>query len=406
MTQFSGTTGLPKAVIIKHLRQLYVMEAANNAIGLTSDDIVYSHLPLYHSSGGQIATAGAILYGTSTFIKKKFSASAFWKDCVKYNITATQYIGEICRYLLVSPSCPEEKQHKVRRMFGNGLRPTVWKEFVTRFNIKGISEFYGSTEGNTSIFNNENRVGAVGFVFVIEPVWLQELLLPLRLIKVDPDTGDPIRDTNGLCIKCIPGEDGEFVGKIVKGDPLKEFNGYKSAIDTNKKILLDVVKLGDRYFRSGDILIQDEFGWMYFKDRAGDTFRWKGENVSTAEVEVAVSKALDGAGTVAYGAQLPGFEGRAGMVCIQGNSEDYELEQAIVKLSNQLPGYAIPLFYRFSTSLDMTGTYKLKKTKLQEEGVDISRIEDNILFLDSKNNKFLTLDQTIIDDINNGAIRL
>ncbi|XP_023345858.1 long-chain fatty acid transport protein 4 [Eurytemora carolleeae] len=401
----SGTTGLPKAVVIKHFRQLFVMVAAHKAIGLSSDDVIYCHLPLYHSSGGQIATGSAVMYGTKTFIKKKFSASAFWKDCVTYNITATQYIGEICRYLLASPSHPEEKLHQVSRMFGNGLRPQIWEEFVSRFNIKNISEFYGATEGNSNVVNNENKVGAVGFVGVIEPRWLQEILLPLMIIKVDPVSGEPIRDQDGCCIRCKPGEAGEFVGKIVKGDPIKEFNGYKSKSDTEKKILRNVVRRGDMYFRSGDIMCMDEFGWIYFMDRAGDTFRWKGENVSTAEVEVTVSKLLDGLAVVAYGVQIPGLEGRAGMVCIQAESSSIDLEKMILELSNQLPSYARPIFYRFSQDLDITGTYKLKKVKLCEEGFNICCVSDPILFLD-RNLKLHTLNQDIYNSIIDGTIKL
>lgn len=402
----SGTTGLPKAVVIKHFRQLFVMVAAFKAIGLSREDVIYCYLPLYHSSGGQIATASAILFGTKTFIKRKFSASAFWKDCVKHNITATQYIGEICRYLLASPSIPEEKLHKVTRMFGNGLRPQVWEEFVTRFNISNISEFYGATEGNSNMVNNENRVGAVGFVGVIEPAWLQELLLPLLLVKLDPETGEPCRDSQGFCIPCEPGEPGEMVGKIVKGDPLKEFNGYRDRSATQKKIMCDVKRQGDRYFRSGDILVMDEFGWVYFKDRAGDTFRWKGENVSTAEVEVTVSRLLEGRGVVAYGVQVGETEGRAGMVCVQGRREEVDLETLLTGLTNQLPAYARPLFYRFSGDLDMTGTYKLKKVSLQSEGIDVAQVSDPIFFVDPRTNKVQTLDAELYAALQSGQIKV
>ena len=250
------------------------MYASHYTIGLSSEDVVYCHLPLYHSSGGQVATCSSLLFGTKTVIRKKFSASAFWKDCVKYNVTATQYIGEICRYLLATPECPEEKQHRVRIMFGNGLRPQIWTKFVQRFNIPNIAEFYGATEGNANMINIENRVGAVGFMAVIFPRFIVDKLLPLRLIKVDKETGQPLRDAKGFCIPCETGEPGEFVGKIVRGDPVKDFQGYRDPEATKKKILTDVFQKGDLYFRSGDILLCDELGWLYFKDRAGDTFRY------------------------------------------------------------------------------------------------------------------------------------
>jgi len=184
------------------------------------------------------------------------------------------------------------------------------------------------------------------------------------------------------------------------------FELSQSKQDTEKKILRDVVRRGDKYFRSGDILVMDQFGWIYFKDRAGDTFRWKGENVSTAEVEVTVSKVLGGVGVVAYGVQIPGTDGRAGMVSILGDRASVDLEAALPNLINQLPGYARPLFYRFSDDLDMTGTYKLKKVALQAEGFDITKVSDPILFLDSRKETFIDLDQQLFQDIQQGNIKL
>merc|ERR1719369_382135 len=139
-------------------------------------------------------------------MRDKFSSSSYWADCVKYNVTVSLYIGGICRYLLITPHCKEEAEHKVRLMFGNGLRSEIWSDFVERFNIPNIVEFYGSTEGNSNIINFDNTVGAVGFV----PVLFYSVL-PLGLIRVDEE-GNVVRDENKLCIRCKPREPGEFVG--------------------------------------------------------------------------------------------------------------------------------------------------------------------------------------------------
>merc|ERR1719282_147419 len=298
-----------------------------------------------------ISLSGCMAGGITMVIRDKFSASNYWKDCVKYKVTAAQYIGEICRYLINSPLCPEENTHQVRMMFGNGLRPDIWTQFVSRFGIQDISEFYGSTEGNSNIINFDNTVGAVGFV----PV-LFSSILPLGLIKVDEE-GIPIRDPQtGLCIRCSPGEPGEFVGIIQQNHPVREFSGYSDAESTSKKILRNVWKQGDICFRSGDILVSDKFGYLYFRDRKGDTFRWKGENVSTAEVEAVISRVTGLSDVVVYGVTVAGCEGRAGMATLAQNSQSpLDMDSLAKDITTKLPVYARPYFLRLTEKLDITG---------------------------------------------------
>ncbi len=185
----------------------------------------------------------------------------------------SQYIGEIARYLLATKPSPSDRAHKLRIMYGNGLKAQIWEKFTERFKIPNIGEFYGSTEGNCNLINIENIVGCCGFLGVIWPEWIKLLLLPLFLVKVD-ENGEPVRNRDGFCIKAAPGEPGEFVGKIVPGDPVKDFHGYKDKTATDKKTLSNVFKRGDLYFRSGDIMVADEFGNLTFKDRQGDTYRY------------------------------------------------------------------------------------------------------------------------------------
>ena len=175
---------------------------------------------------------------------------------------AAQYIGELARYLYATPVSPHESQHCLKMMFGNGMRPELWQKFVDRFKVPKICEYYGSTEGNCSISNmtgerSDNhlmndtsvlsiRVGAVGFISVLFP-----FILPLYIIKVDQDTGEPLRGPDGLAIQCGPGEPGEMVGRIDKGHPIRDFHGYTDNSSTSKKIMTDVFSKGDLYFRSG-----------------------------------------------------------------------------------------------------------------------------------------------------------
>jgi len=398
----SGTTGLPKAAIITHSRYLFASYCLF-CMGLaTEDDVLYSALPMYHTAGVAVCFGNVLTEGLSVVSRRKFSAREFWKDCTNHGVTCAQYIGEIARYLYATPECPEEKKHGVRMMFGNGLRPQIWKKFVDRFGIKQINEFYGSTEGNCSVGNFSNKIGAVGFVSVLFP-----FLLPLGLVKVDEDTREPLRDpVTGLCIPCEFGEAGELVGKIERGHPVRDFQGYADKEATKKKVMKDVWKKGDICFRSGDILMMDDLGWLYFKDRAGDTFRWKGENVSTMEVEATVSAVVSLRDCVAYGVEIPDTEGRAGMIAIPDPERQVETDTLYEDLAKKLPAYARPLFVRLVDKLDVTATYKLKKRDLQSQGFNPEMVRpDTILMLDTKREQYLPLSQEQYNNIINGNLR-
>lgn len=397
----SGTTGLPKAAIIKHSRAFFAATGMAQMIGLTTSDIVYDPLPLYHTAGGILGVGQTLFAGIPSVIRRKFSATQYWSDCIKYGCTAGQYIGEICRYLLNMPEKPEDTQHKIRIMFGNGLRPTIWEEFEKRFAIPKICEFYGSTEGNANIINIDGKVGAVGFVSVLFPS-----VYPVALLKVDEETREIVRDSNGLCIRCKPGEPGEFIGKIVQNDPVRDFHGYADKSATKKKVVRDVFRKGDLAFLSGDILVMDDEGYLYFKDRTGDTFRWKGENVSTIEVENMISRVTGLSGVVVYGVEVPGTEGRAGMAAIIDRDDTLNLEQLYDGMTKSLASYARPLFIRTVKQVEMTGTFKLKKITVQKEGFNINIIKDKIFFLDVKKRAYVPLTAEIYNKIISGEIRV
>lgn len=398
----SGTTGMPKAAVVKHSRYLFAVYALFCGTLLTEDDVIYSPLPMYHTAAGAMITGQAVCEGVTVVTRPKFSASKWWADCCEHGVTCAQYIGEIARYLYASPVGPLDTQHNVRMMFGNGMRPQLWQKFVDRFHIPRICEYYGSTEGNCSCSNlTGEKVGAVGFVSVLFP-----FILPLGIVRVDGESGEPVRDGGtGLAVVCGPDEPGELVGKIEPGHPVRDFHGYADNTSTNKKILKDVYSKGDLYFRSGDILVMDEFGWLYFKDRAGDTFRWKGENVSTLEVEATLSQLIGLRDCVVYGVEIPGTEGRAGMAAIPDPERKVEAATLYSSLQHRLPAYARPLFLRFVTKLDFTGTYKPKKKALQAEGFNVEQVVDEVFMLDSKTNTYTPLTLETYTNILNGNIR-
>ncbi|EEB19125.1 Long-chain fatty acid transport protein, putative [Pediculus humanus corporis] len=397
----SGTTGLPKAAVINNNRYLFISIGVKILLKLHDDDILYNSLPLYHTSGVIVGAGQSILSGITVVIRKKFSASNFWQDCIKYNCTVACYIGEICRYLLAVPEKSHDKQHKIRLMFGNGLKAQIWEKFVERFQIKQIGEFYGATEGNSNLVNIDNKVGCVGFVpRLAGPVY------PVVLLKVDKDTEEPIRNSKGFCIRCQPGEPGICVGKINSKQTISTFLGYADKVESEKKILKNVFKKGDNYFNSGDILVMDDYGYFSFKDRTGDTFRWKGENVATSEVEAVISNIIGYKDAIVFGVEVPHVEGKAGMVAIHDVDESVNLQEFDEKLKKMLPSYARPLFVRIIKNLPLTGTYKLKKKELQMEGFNITKIKDPVYFYDNRSQKFELLSSLLYNDILNGVLKL
>jgi fatty-acyl-CoA synthase len=300
-------------------------------------------------------------------LRRKFSATAFWDEATMERATAIVYIGELCRYLVNSPPHPKERAHTIRTGFGNGLRPDVWQAFLDRFSIPHLCEFYGSTEGNVSMLNYDGTVGAVGRV----PDYL-EWLLPSRVIRFDVESEMPVRGADGLCIECAPDEVGETVGGI-STRPGRGFEGYSNKADSDKKILRDVFKRGDAWFRTGDLMRRDAHGYFYFVDRVGDTFRWKGENVSTSEVEQVLMDAPGVAEAIVYGIPVPGQEGKAGMAAlvIEGKFDPKTFADHI---NGKLPAYAQPVFLRMIEAAETTGTFKYRKSDLVADGFDPERV--------------------------------
>ncbi|XP_005632779.1 long-chain fatty acid transport protein 1 isoform X1 [Canis lupus familiaris] len=397
----SGTTGLPKAAIVVHSRYYRIAAFGHHAYSMQVADVLYDCLPLYHTAGNIMGVGQCLIYGLTVVLRKKFSASRFWDDCVKYNCTVVQYIGEICRYLLKQPVREAEGRHRVRLAVGNGLRPAIWEEFTERFGVRQIGEFYGATECNCSIANMDGKVGSCGFNSRILPH-----VYPIRLVKVNEDTMELLRDAQGLCIPCQAGEPGLLVGQINQQDPLRRFDGYISESATSKKIAHSVFRKGDSAYISGDVLVMDELGYMYFRDRSGDTFRWRGENVSTTEVEGVLSRLLGQTDVAVYGVAVPGVEGKAGMAAIADPHGQLSPNALYQELQKVLAPYARPIFLRLLPQVDTTGTFKIQKTRLQHEGFDPRQTSDRLFFLDLKQGHYLPLDQSVYTRICSGAFAL
>jgi fatty-acyl-CoA synthase len=395
----SGTTGMPKAAKIAHTRAQLYMRAFAGATNAKPDDVLYCALPLYHSTGGLCGVGAALLRGATLVLRRKFSVSHFWDDINQHGCTIFVYIGELCRYLVNQPPQANETTHRLRLAFGNGLRPDVWDEFQKRFHVPRVLEFYGSTEGNVSTFNFDGKPGSIGRV----PHYLRKRFT-VRLVRFDVESEQPVRGPDGLCTECETGEVGEAIG-LIKDDARSGYTGYADKAASERKVLHDVFEPGDAWFRTGDLMRQDAEGYFYFVDRIGDTFRWKGENVSSTEVAEAVARYPNVEEAIVYGAKIDKLDGRAGMAAITPG-ERFDIEGMSAYLAHELPAYARPLFVRLQPAMETTGTFKYRKVDLVRDGFDPAKIEHALYFLHPDENKYVPITPALYTQIQNGAFRL
>uniref|UniRef100_A0A2K6S9N5 long-chain-fatty-acid--CoA ligase n=1 Tax=Saimiri boliviensis boliviensis TaxID=39432 RepID=A0A2K6S9N5_SAIBB len=389
---------------------IYYVSRTSNTDGVHSfldkvDEVSTEPIPESWRSEVTFSTPALYIYtsgttGATLALRSKFSASQFWDDCRKYNVTVIQYIGELLRYLCNSPQKPNDHDHKVRLAVGNGLRGDVWKQFVKRFGDIHIYEFYAATEGNIGLLNYTRKVGAVGRVN-----YLQKKVISYDLIKYDVEKDEPVRDENGYCVKVPKGEVGLLVCKITQLTPFSGYAGGKA--QTEKKKLRDVFKKGDLYFNSGDLLMVDRENFIYFHDRVGDTFRWKGENVATTEVADIIGL-LDFVQEVnVYGVHVPGHEGRIGMASIKmKENHEFDGKKFFQHIADYLPSYARPRFLRMQDTIEITGTFKHCKVTLVEEGFNPSVIKDALYFLDDTAKSYVPMTEDIYNAVSANSLKL
>ncbi|XP_022110796.1 very long-chain acyl-CoA synthetase-like [Acanthaster planci] len=396
----SGTTGFPKAAKVSHYRSCAASFIMSSMGHLEGSDIFYVTLPLYHIFGFSMGLLTSIVTGCTVALST-FSPKIFWDEVRKYQANVILYIGEICRYLLAQPPCPNDGELKIKCAIGLGLRPDVWEDFQKRFNVGQIYEQYGATESPFMIVNTEDKVGSVGRFGGL----MKAVLNIIEIVKCDIETAEPIRDANGKCIIAEPGETGLFVVKV---DQRIHFDGYMADKKTNeKKLVRNVKKVGDVYYNSGDLMMVDKEGYLYFKDRLGDTFRWKGENVSTTEVAEIMGIFPAIMESNVYGVVVPGKEGKAGMAAVRLKKDvEFDPKSLYDHVTKALPLYACPKFLRITEEILTTTTFKHQKSNLAKEGFDVNIISDPLYFLDVEKKTYVPLDKDVMRRIVIGQARL
>ena len=385
----SGTTGLPKAANVSHRRFLLAAGmSANYLLRIKEEDRMYNCLPLYHGTGLMIGLGAAVTVGASSVLKRKLSVSQFWSDIKKTNSTCFVYIGEFIRYLMAAEPSSMDKDNAIKSVVGNGLRPDIWTEFKKRFKIDRIGEFYGASEGNGGFANVFNKDCTVGLPTA-----------PSKIISYDVEKDQIVRGLDGFCEEMPEGSAGLLVIEVTEKS---QFEGYTNAEATEKKILRDVFQKGDKYFNTGDLMKTVNVGFGYFQphfqfvDRIGDTFRWKGENVSTNEVGEIINQTQGIEFANVYGVEIPGTEGRAGMAAVvldKGLVEtDIALSRLLANVNENLPVYARPVFIRILKDLPTTSTHKMQKNKLKSEAFNVSEISETVFVKKPSQNEYSRLD--------------
>lgn len=412
----SGTTGMPKGVIMLRGRELNTARSVSEYLALKPHNRMYTALPLYHGAAHGLCMTPSIFAGSTVVLSRKFSHRTFWPEVRASNADIIQYVGELCRYLVNAPPSPLDRKHNVKMAWGNGMRPDVWEVFRERFGIEIINELYAATDGLGSSFNanrgefGRNAIGLRGLL------WHWNNGANEKRVRIDPDTEEILRNSQGFAIECKPGEAGEVLHRLDPATADAVFAGYyKNKGAGDKRKIRDVFEKGDLWFRSGDMMRQDKDGRVYFVDRLGDTFRWRSENVSTNEVSDVLGRFDQVAEANVYGVQVPHADGRAGcaaIVPVQGlTADDLDLARLAQHAVAVLPRYAVPLFLRVVPQLEYTGTMKLQKGRLRAEGVDLDKIrqsspDDRMFWLPPGANAYVPYGPKEWADLRAGKVKL
>lgn len=393
----SGTTGFPKACAVTQKRWLVLGNLFTIFGKLSPETTQYMVLPLYHNSGFDIGYSMSMVSGCTMVLRRRFSARNFWDDIRRFKVNVFVYVGELCRYIYNQPEKPDDADNPLQVIVGNGMRGELMEPLRKRFGFESIYEIYGATEGVGSFLNLEQIPGMCGSLDMLGR-------RQGEIIKYDLNKEEIVRDANGFAVKCDVGETGLLICEI---NQLNVFAGYvNNPQATEEKIMRNVLKEGDCYFNSGDLVCLAEKDYFSFVDRMGDTFRWKSENVSTNQVSNVVNRFGRMEDVNVYGVQVPGVEGRCGMAAVKlldGAVIDWAKLGAFV--CENLPSYARPYFIRLRDTIDATNSFKQMKTQLQKEGFDPSAISDPLYFLDPDRGVYVELTPEIYSKIVDHTIK-
>jgi fatty-acyl-CoA synthase len=334
-----------------------------------------------------------LVTGTPLVLERRFSASELLNVAARSSATALLYVGDLGRLLLATPENESDRAHRLRLAVGNGMSAQVWTRFQTRFGIDEVREFYAATESPVGIMNLSGRVGSVGN---LPYAWM----FGLKLARLDAE-GELVRDARGHLVECTVNEPGELLVRARRAG-LGVYHGYVDPRATESRLVRDAFESGDAFFRTHDVLRRDGEGYYYFVERAGESYRFRGENVAVAQVEGELLATPGVREAAVAGVVVPGYEGRAGLAVLV-TSNEFEVAR-VERLSERLPRSALPRFLRLLPELPRTSTLKLRRRALASEGFDPARVSGELWVLDG--GRYRRLDQEAYADVVSGKLRL
>lgn len=389
----SGTTGEgAKAAPITHRRMLRSALWFGRIVqSSTMKDTFYSPLPFYHSSSLVMGWPAAVVGGASYVMDEIFYIDLFWQKIMKWDVTVLIYVGEVLTYLINQNVRKPQEAGSLNRLLGNGLRIEIWEKVKIALGVTHIYEMYGATESSQVFSNILNLTSTIGMNFE-----------RYEIVRYNEMFNEVMRNEDGFALPVAIGEAGLFVYPVKEG----QFQAYICKSDTAQKLLHNLFRPGDCWFNSGDLLQNLGYKHARFIDRTGDTYRWKGENCSTREVEGLIYEQFPQIGTViVLGISLPTYDGRAGIVVIEQGNEEL-LEDMGGLFRRELIPAVIPRFIRFTTVLQRTESFKILKKALQNEGISPENSSDTFYLWDIHQQSYVSLNAVLCKQIAAGTLHL
>ena len=342
----SGTTGKSKGVVRPCAADYSSAQNYSSIMDLTSDDTVFTCLPLFHSNAMVMGVYPAMISGCKVIVEEKYSASKFWKWMKDFEVTKFNLVGVMSYFMWNAPVVPEEKQHKVKLVLGSPAPHDIIEEFMERFNIL-FTEGYGLTEVGQCTFTRPNEPFRVGSCGKESPGY--------EIKIVNPDTDEELpRNTPGELVlrPRIPNICLHYYYKM----PEKTVSDFRNL-----------------WFHTGDLCRMDEDGYIFFMDRVKDYIRRRGENISSFEVENLISThpSIEESAAIAVKLDEQGRHSEDELMIVIVLKENMTLDpkDLIEFLKPIMPKFMIPRFVRFRDSLPKTPTNRVQKVKLRDEGV-------------------------------------
>ena len=348
----SGTSGDPKAVQVGNFTVCMSGEALAPSFDLTSDDVLYMSMPLFHSNAIMGGFSPAIAVGATMVLARRFSASRFGDDIRRYGVTYMNYVGKPLAYILDTPPRPDDAETTLRVAFGNEAAAKDIPAFAERFGCT-VKDAYGSTELAIIITRTENSP-------------LESIGEPFPGVAVyDPVTGSEspraIYDDDGAVTNLD-----ECVGELVNTQGAGFFAGYYNDAGATSD------RMRDGMYWSGDLAYRDADGYIYMAGRSGDWLRVDGENMAAGIVEEILLRHPAASRVAVYGLPDPrgvGDQLVAAIVPRHDSSIDPAGLEEFLAAQPDLSPKAWPRWVRIARELPTTATNKILKRELIREGV-------------------------------------